>query len=126
MTDYAVLSLGAVSVPVYPTLPSSQVGAILDDCDAKIVFVSNEDQARKISGARLVVTFDSPLPDSSPQGTDRVESSGDAPRVTSLAAQLNRIEAEPDPAWRQRALAVSPATSPRSSTRRARPARRRV
>ena len=47
-TDFAVLANGAVSVPIYPTLPSSQVAYILADSGAKVVVVSDEEQAAKV------------------------------------------------------------------------------
>lgn len=52
VTDLAVLSLGAVTVPVYPTLIPSQVEYILRDAEARIVFVSTREQAGKILGIR--------------------------------------------------------------------------
>ncbi len=36
--DWAILSLGAVTVPIYPTLPAADVGAILNDSGAEIAF----------------------------------------------------------------------------------------
>jgi long-chain acyl-CoA synthetase len=41
MTDYAVLSLGAVTVPVYTSLVPEQIKYIINDSDAKIVIVSD-------------------------------------------------------------------------------------
>jgi len=39
--DFASQLLGAVTVPIYPTLPADQVAFILDDCGARIVFYSD-------------------------------------------------------------------------------------
>ena len=47
-TDFAVLASGAVSVPIYPTLPPNQVGYILADSGARVVVVSDEIQAVKV------------------------------------------------------------------------------
>ena len=47
-TDFSVLANGAVSVPIYPTLPPSQVGYILADSGAEVVVVSDEEQAAKV------------------------------------------------------------------------------
>ncbi len=46
--DYAILSLGAISVPIYATLLSKDVKYIINDCEAKIVVVSNLAQFGKI------------------------------------------------------------------------------
>src|SRR5437868_15545182 len=41
--DYASQSLGAIVVPVYPTLAPAQVESILADCGARLIFVSTLD-----------------------------------------------------------------------------------
>lgn len=46
--DYAILTNGAATVPIYPTLLSSQVKYIINNSDAKLVIVSNKDQFEKI------------------------------------------------------------------------------
>lgn len=46
--DYAILSLGAISVPIYATLLPKDVEYIINDCEAKIVVVSNLIQFGKI------------------------------------------------------------------------------
>jgi long-chain acyl-CoA synthetase len=65
ISDYASLAMGAVDVPLYPTLPPNQVAYILADCGAKAVLVSTADQLAKIDEIRaslpdlkLVVVFD--------------------------------------------------------------------
>jgi long-chain acyl-CoA synthetase len=69
ITDYAAVGLGAIDVPIYPTLPANQIEYILRDCAAKVIFVSTPAQAAKIQEIRadlpdlqLVVSFD-PAPD---------------------------------------------------------------
>jgi len=52
IVDYAVLSLGAADVPVYPNLPADQVAYILRDSGACVAFVSNPDQAAKVAASR--------------------------------------------------------------------------
>jgi long-chain acyl-CoA synthetase len=56
VADFAALCRGALSVPIYTTLVSEQVRYIIDDSDAAIVVVSNEDQWRKIEAARSSLT----------------------------------------------------------------------
>jgi long-chain acyl-CoA synthetase len=46
--DFAVLLLGAVTVPVYTTLTPQQTAYTLRDSGASIVFVSTENQLRKV------------------------------------------------------------------------------
>jgi long-chain acyl-CoA synthetase len=52
LIDYAVLALGAALVPVYPTLLKDQVRYIVNDSEAKIVIVENDDQREKINQIR--------------------------------------------------------------------------
>jgi long-chain acyl-CoA synthetase len=49
ITDFAVASLGAVSVPIYPTLPPEQVHYILNNADVVIAVVENEYQLNKVT-----------------------------------------------------------------------------
>ena len=51
VTDYAVLALGAVGVPLYLTLTVEQVGYMLRDSGAKVAVVSNREQYEKVLGA---------------------------------------------------------------------------
>src|ERR1700733_10551230 len=46
--DFAILLLGAVTVPVYATLTPEQTAYTLQDSGASVVFVSTEQQLRKI------------------------------------------------------------------------------
>ena len=48
IADFAALTRGAVTVPIYPTLPESQVRYILADSGARAVIVSDEIQAAKV------------------------------------------------------------------------------
>ncbi len=49
VVDFATLSLGAVDVPIYPTLTAEQISGLLIDSGARIVVVSTEAQYRKIA-----------------------------------------------------------------------------
>jgi long-chain acyl-CoA synthetase len=53
--DLAILSLGGVTVPIYPTLQSAQARYILADCGAKLVIVSSSEQLNKIQQVRHLV-----------------------------------------------------------------------
>ena len=48
MSDFGIQSTGALVVPIYPTLISRQIEYILQDSGAKIVIVSNTEQADKV------------------------------------------------------------------------------
>jgi long-chain acyl-CoA synthetase len=50
--DMASLCAGAVDAPIYSTLPPAQVLYILNDSQAKVCFVSNAAQAKKIAEIR--------------------------------------------------------------------------
>jgi len=51
VTDFAVLALGAVDVPLYPTLTAEQVGYMLRDSGAKVAVVSTREQYDKVKAA---------------------------------------------------------------------------
>ena len=48
VADFASLLLGAVDVPIYPTLTEEQTLAILQDSGARLAFVSTVDQLKKV------------------------------------------------------------------------------
>ncbi|HSB10890.1 MAG TPA: long-chain fatty acid--CoA ligase [Blastocatellia bacterium] len=51
ITDYAILSNGAVNVPIYPTQPPHQVEYILRESEPKLLFVSNARQLKRVESA---------------------------------------------------------------------------
>jgi long-chain acyl-CoA synthetase len=51
ITDYAILANAAVNVPIYPTQAVDQVEYILRDSGARILFISNNKQLRRIQPA---------------------------------------------------------------------------
>jgi len=62
VTDFASLAIGAVDVPMFPTLTPDQTRAQLSDSGAKIVFVSTQDVAKKVLGTGFegtIVAMDS-------------------------------------------------------------------
>lgn len=65
IADLACQMLGAISVPLFSTLPAVQVKSILQDCGASLVFVSDGKQRAKIDEIigelpelKIVVCFD--------------------------------------------------------------------
>ena len=70
ITDLAILTAGAVTVPIYATLPANQVGYILAHSGARVVVVADEDQAEKVRASRKdapgvesIVIFEPAAPD---------------------------------------------------------------
>ncbi len=52
IADYAILGIGGITVPIYPTLPADQAAHILDDSGARLVFVSTRAQFEKLREVR--------------------------------------------------------------------------
>ena len=52
LTDYAVLGLGAILVPIYPTLLEPDIEYILQDSNSKGIICSNYSQMKKILNVR--------------------------------------------------------------------------
>lgn len=60
ISDYAIQSTGLASVSIYQTLTEDQVGQLLDDCGARIVFVENQSQYNKVKNRKdlLIISFE--------------------------------------------------------------------
>ena len=108
MADLAILTGGAVTVPIYPTLSPVQVHYILQDSGAKAAIVSTREQLAKIQEVRhklpaleAVILMDGWTP-------------GDSPSVISLDTVADRGHARLAGEWgagrefRERARAVRP------------------
>lgn len=52
IADLAILTAGAVTVPIYPTLPAAPAGYILADSGAEVVIVADAAQAAKVGEVR--------------------------------------------------------------------------
>ena len=48
IADFASMLLGAITVPIYPTLTSEQIAYVLKDSGTRVVFVSSEVQRQKV------------------------------------------------------------------------------
>jgi long-chain acyl-CoA synthetase len=104
ITDLSAVSMGAVVVPIYPTLPPSQVEYILRDAGARILFVSDSKQLEKALSIHpnlpvlsRIVVMDPPA-----------ELPGETMTFTAL---LERSDSIPDgeARWRELTKAVQPA-----------------
>ena len=51
VTDFAALAIGAVDVPLYPTLTAEQIGYMLRDSGAKVLVMSSHEQYVKLTQA---------------------------------------------------------------------------
>ena len=49
VTDFAVLAIGAVDVPIYPTLTAEQIAELLIDSNSRIIVVSTRKQYDKVA-----------------------------------------------------------------------------
>jgi len=53
VTDFATLAIGAVDVPIYPTLTGEQIGILLQDAGCRIAIVSTRQQYDKLNAVRI-------------------------------------------------------------------------
>jgi long-chain acyl-CoA synthetase len=52
VTDFATLAIGAVNVPIYPTLTGEQIAVLVQDADCRIAVVSTRQQFDKLNAVR--------------------------------------------------------------------------
>ncbi len=104
LTDYAILGLGAITVPLYPTLPGPDIDLILRDSGAKGIVLSTNQQLEKVMRVRpdppdlrFVISMNQPPAEAKDVQDWRVV----------LSRELDR-EAKPDVAFRERASRVKP------------------
>lgn len=70
VTDFATLAIGAVNVPIYPTLTGEQIACLLQDAGCRIAVVSTRQQFDKLNAVRAqtplehIVIMDSATPPS--------------------------------------------------------------
>jgi long-chain acyl-CoA synthetase len=84
ISDLAIQSLGAINVPIYPTLEASQVAHIVEDSEAHVVIVENDKMLQRVRQAwesaeslRHVVTIEDGLEDGeNVQSFESVEETG--------------------------------------------------
>jgi long-chain acyl-CoA synthetase len=92
IVDFAVQHLGAVLVPLYPTLLAPQAGQILRDSGARVVIVDNDEQLAKVQNIRgdcpaleRVLLIDGPPPTGVASLTGAATAVGDAEAARYLA-----------------------------------------
>ena len=100
-TDFAALAIGAVDVPVYPTLLPEQIAALLIDSGSRIAVVSTREQYDKVASIRdrtqleYVVIMD----DVAPPG---------AVAMSSLLADADSHAGERNSSFDRRVLSIQP------------------
>ncbi len=98
--DWAVLCLGAITVPIYPTLTAQQVADILRDAEPTLMLVSDKRQLRKaceaIEGAGLSLKLVSIQPDETGETTTFEELLQLPGELTESSFQRIACSIEPD------------------------------
>jgi long-chain acyl-CoA synthetase len=107
VTDLAVLTAGAVTVPVFPTLTAGQVAAILNHSGAAIAVVSNRAQLDKIAAVRDHLTGLSTVVVMDPDGQPRPELVTTLADVAARARTHFTSENAADQHFRRQAAAIS-------------------
>jgi long-chain acyl-CoA synthetase len=95
--DYAALSIGATVVPIYQTNSPEECGYVLENSDAKVVVVEDEEQLAKIREIRSTV----------PQLENVVMMVGDADDVISMEELAQKGATVDDAVFGQRIDAVT-------------------
>jgi long-chain acyl-CoA synthetase len=102
VTDFATLAIGAVDVPIYPTLTAEQTATLIQDAGCRIAVVSTRQQFDKINSVRdrtqleRIVMMDA----SAPEG---------AIAVSELLAGADALGGERDPVFDALVRAAAPA-----------------
>ncbi len=99
ITDFACQVLGLVSVPIYSTLTAEQTAFILQDSGSRVVFVSSEQQLRKVEATRAqtpvekIVVMD-PVGTARAFHMDRLMREGPTARDPELDAHARSVAAD--------------------------------
>ena len=96
VADFASMLLGAADVPIYPTLTAEQTLVILQDSGARLAFVSNLEQCKKVQAIKartaiekVVVMDEVPMPEAIPMwGAMKDRDAGGDPEIESGARQV--------------------------------------
>lgn len=97
MLDWAILSLGAVTVPIYPTLLEDQVGYMLRDSGAKLMFAGD---AKLLSRANDAISHEKLT-------TEALAIEGSAPNLNSVV-DLGKESGWTIEEWEQCAKQIEP------------------
>ena len=90
--DFAALSVGAVVVPIYQTNSPDECQYVLENSDAKVVIVEDEDQLEKVRAVR----------DRLPKLEHVIRMTGDSEDTISVEELSTRGAAHPESEWEER------------------------
>ena len=102
ISDFATLAIGAVNVPIYPTLTDDQIAVLVKDAGCRIAIVSNRQQFEKLNAVRgetpleRIIIMDSAAP---PEG---------AIAFSEVLANADECGAERDPVFDALVRSVEP------------------
>jgi len=101
VADFAVLAMGAVDVPIYPTLTAEQIGVLLADSGTRVAVVSSRQQYDKVASMRSLTAVEKiVLMDD--------EGVADAVLMSSLLKDADSRGSERDPVFDRAAYDVAP------------------
>jgi long-chain acyl-CoA synthetase len=98
IADFAILLIGAVTVPIYATLTGEQISFMLRHSGAKTAFVSTETQWKKLrsiqehTAVESIVLMDAPAEGSAAVAMAEVMEAGPAERVAELDALREGVQ----------------------------------
>lgn len=96
--DFACLLLGAITVPIYPTLTAEQAAYMLKDSGARVAFVSTETQLQKVLAIKdqtlieRIVIMDATASQAEPMAS--MMRNGPHERDASLDAVANQVKSD--------------------------------
>jgi long-chain acyl-CoA synthetase len=97
IADFAILLVGAATVPIYATLTASQISFLLRHSGAKIAFVSTSAQLEKLRSIQTetfvetIILMDEPSPEADALSMAALMAAGPEQRVPELDALANSI-----------------------------------
>jgi long-chain acyl-CoA synthetase len=100
VADFAALAIGAIDVPIYPTLTAEQIAILLADSGSRVAFVSSRAQYEKVASVRAQTALEKIVI------MDEEEAPG-AVRFSSLVAGAG-ASPEHDSTFDRRAYDISP------------------
>jgi long-chain acyl-CoA synthetase len=103
VTDFAVLAIGAVDVPIYPTLTGEQIAELVRDAGSRIAVVSTREQFDKLYAVRETTLVERIVIMDSANPPERAIAFGE------LIAGADILGSERDPAFDAMVSSVEPA-----------------
>jgi long-chain acyl-CoA synthetase len=106
VVDFATLVLGAVDVPIYPTLTAEQIATLLIDSGARVAVVSTEAQYKKLASIRSrtqlehIIVMDPITNQQNPPGvvslSSLIENAGSAASAVDIDLWLRSFAIKPE------------------------------